>query len=264
MGYTNNMTNLLNKIENRLGTKPLNLPDDIKKETWASNVIELDTLVTFSRYFPRMFKYEINPTTHPRKQGLGGKELYFILDEEMLGPDIKILGVRDLSWANFAEDSLTYQQNMGLGVYDYIANSFGVSDVSLMQMRADHMSLFNNGIFVDFEPPNMIKLTSSTNADISRSVGKFTVDLFIQHRADLTTISPTQMETFEALAQADVALYLYRYLQRYDQLETVYAQIDLKLGDLEQEAGKREDIINTLKEAYVSAANKNQPIMYVQ
>ena len=70
------------------------------------------------------------------------------------------------------------------------------------------------------------------------------------------------METFEALAQADIALYLSRYLSRYDQLETVYAQIDLKLGDLENEASKRDDIINTLKEGYVSAANKNQPIMF--
>ena len=256
MGYSNNMTNLLNKIENRLGTKPLSLPDDIKKETWAENVIIPDTLVTYSRYFPRMFKYQIDPATHPKKNG------YYIIDENMISPDAKILGVRDLSWDDFAQDSLTYQQNMGLGVYDYIANSFGVTDVALMQMRADHMSLFNNGIFVDFEPPNMIRLQSATGGDLSRSVGKFHIDLFLQHRSDLTTISATQMETFEALAQADIALYLSRYLSRYDQLETVYAQIDLKLGDLENEASKRDDIINTLKEGYVSAANKNQPIMF--
>lgn len=256
MAYSNNMTNLLNKIENRLGTKPLALPDEIKKETWASNVIELDTIVTYSRYFPRLFNYEVDPATHPKKNG------WYILDENFISPDAKILGVRDLSWEDFAQDSLTYQQNMGLGVYDYLANSFGVTDVALMQMRADHMSLFNNNIFVEFDPPNKIKLTSATGADLSRSVGKFHIDLFLQHRSDLTTISATQMETFEALAQADVALYLYRYLVHYDQLETVYAQIDLKLQDLETEAGKRDDIIEKIKDGYVSAANKNQPIMF--
>lgn len=35
-GYANNMTNLLNKIESRLGTKPLNLPADIAKDKWVT------------------------------------------------------------------------------------------------------------------------------------------------------------------------------------------------------------------------------------
>ena len=256
MGFSNNMTNLLTKIENRLGVKPLKLPDDIKKERWPVDVIIPDTLTTFSRYFPRQFKYEVDPYFHPKKNG------YYILDETNISPDAEILGVKDLSWEDFAQDSLTYQQNAGLGVYDYVANSFGVIDVGLAQMRADHMSLFNNGIYVDFEPPNMVRLVSSTGGDLSRSVGKFHIMLLLKHRPDLTTISPTQMETFESLAQADIALYLYRYLEHYDQLETVYAQIDLKLSALQDEASKRDDIINTLKDGYVSAANKNQPIMF--
>ena len=50
--FANNMTLLLNKIENRLGTDMLNLPDHLKKETWAERVVIPDTLVTWSRYFP--------------------------------------------------------------------------------------------------------------------------------------------------------------------------------------------------------------------
>ena len=57
-GYANNMTNLLNKIEMRLGTKPLNLPKDISKDKWADVIIN-DTLVTFSRYYPHAFKYHL-------------------------------------------------------------------------------------------------------------------------------------------------------------------------------------------------------------
>ena len=36
----------------------------------------------------------------------------------------------------------------------------------------------------------------------------------------------------------------------------------MKIDDLEQQYQKREDIINYIKESYVSAANKNQPIMF--
>ena len=252
MGYSNDMTRLLNKLENRLGLKPLNLPEEVSKDSWAE-IITTDTLVTFSRYFPRQFNYEVIPNRHPKKDG------WFILDEDIISPDTKILGIRDLSWADFSQDSLTYQQNMGLGVYDYLAGSYGIEDIGLAQMRADHMSLFNNGIYIEFEPPNRFKLVGTTNADLSRSVGRFHILILLEHRSDLTTISPTQMETFEALAQADVASYIYRFLVHYDGVDTVYAQIELKLQELENEAAKRDNVIDAIKEGYVSAANANQP-----
>ena len=76
------------------------------------------------------------------------------------------------------------------------------------------------------------------------------------------TISPTMMETFEELAEADVARFLYEELKYFDGLETVYANMDLKMGDLETKASKRDDIVQRLDEAHVSAANKYQPLMF--
>lgn len=257
MAFMNNMSALLNKIENRLGVKPLNLPKDISKDKWAEDVIINDTLVTFSRYFPRQWNYTINPKTHPKKDG------FYILDEEFIGTNAKILGIRDLSWSDFTQDSLTYQQNMGLGVYDFLNTGYSVNDVLMAQMRADHMSLFNNGIYPVFVPPNKLRLESATSRDVSTGLGKFHILIFLEHSPDLTTIMPTQMDIFEALAQADIALYLYRYLAHYDGLETVYTQIDLKLSELEGEANKRDEIINTIKDSYVSAANQNQPILII-
>ena len=70
------------------------------------------------------------------------------------------------------------------------------------------------------------------------------------------------METFEELAIADVAGYLYEFLKYFDGMETVYASIDLKLSEWESKASKREEIVNEIKESYVSAGNKNQPLMF--
>ena len=250
-GYANNMSNLLNKIERRLGTKPLNLPDDISKDKWAE-VIKNDTLVTFSRYYPHAFKYQLGP--EDKKNG------YYYLDEDFVG-GAKILGLRDISWEDFATDSMGIQENAGYGIYDFLGANYGMMDVALIQMRADHMSLFNNGIYPVFEPPNRIKLQSATCNDIG-GISKFHVWILLEHNPNLTTISPTQMETFEALAQADIAQFLYRYLKYYDQLQTVYATIDLKLQDLETEANKRDEVINYIKESYVSASNANQPLIW--
>ena len=70
------------------------------------------------------------------------------------------------------------------------------------------------------------------------------------------------METFEELAIADVASYLYENLKYYDGVETVFAGTDMKISDLQNKAERRQDIVDKLKESYVSPANKNQPIMY--
>ena len=68
------------------------------------------------------------------------------------------------------------------------------------------------------------------------------------------------MEVFEELALADVATYLYEKLKMYDQMETAFTTSDLKLASLEQKASRRDDIIERLRNNYVSAANSAAPI----
>lgn len=250
----NKMNKLLDKIERRLGTKVLNLPSNLSKDVWAKEVICNETLDTFSRYFPNILRVFIR-TDKPRKNG------YYLIDDDIC-ESVDILGVRDIAWEDFAQDSIRLHQAQGYGIIDFLSNNYAMDDIGLLQMRADHMSLFNNGIYIDFKPPNMIKLTSTTGADVSNGMQKFPIDLLIKHADNLMTISPTKMEVFEKLAQADVARFLVSNLKYYDGLETVFASIDLKIGDLENEASRRDDVVQELKDGYVSSANENQPIIF--
>lgn len=253
MAHMNKMTELLDKIERRLGTKPVNLPNDIAKSSWVE-VIESDTLTTFSRYFPHIFPYEVNTKTDKKGD-------YYLIDEERIG-NIDVLGIRDINWDKFSKN---YNYSLsGYGSYGYLGGQYNMDDIGLMQMRADHSSLFNNEIFVEWEPPNKVKLVSTTGLDIARSMSTFTIDLFLKHPNNLMTIAPTKMETFEALAIADVATYLYQYLKYFDGLETVYANIDLKMDEWQKQADRREDIVQQLKDGYVSMANDNQPAIFCQ
>ena len=252
---TNKMNKLLNKIERRLGTSQLNLPDYLKKDVWATEVISEDTLDTFSRYFPNSMKIYLDTSQKKIKEG------YYLIDEYI--PDgVEILGVRDIDWALFSKDSVRLQEAEGYGMYDFLSNNYGLDDIMLLQMRADHISMFNNQIFVEYKPPNMVKISTITGSDVTKTMSRVPIEVLIKHANNLMTIPPTMMETFEELAQADVAKFLYENLKYYDGLETVYANIDLKLGDLENEAGKREDIVQRLDEAHVSAANTHQPLMF--
>lgn len=251
---TNRMNALLNKIERRLGVKQLNLPDYLSKDKWAEEVIENETLDTFSRYFPNSMHIVLD-LSQRKKDG------YYLIDEYV--PDgVEILGVRDIDWSLFSKDSLRLQEAQGYGTYDFMTNNYGLDDIALLQMRADHMSLFNNQIYVDYKPPNMIKLSTITGADITRGMKSFPIEILIKHASNLMTIPPTMMEIFEELAEADVAKFLYENLKYYDGLETVYANIDIKVSDLENKASRREDIVQRLDEAHVSAANAHQPLMF--
>ena len=91
----NKMNNLLNKIERRLGTKPLMLPDDICKDKWVDETIIPDTLLTFSRYFPHKVRIEIDTKDPSNKKGD-----YYVIDTNLLG-GAEILGVRDIAWDVF-------------------------------------------------------------------------------------------------------------------------------------------------------------------
>lgn len=249
-GFANNMTKLLNKIERRLGTRPLNLPEHLQKDKWV-DVIKEETLVTYSRFYPYELKYHITKDT-PMKDG------WYLLDEDVLD-GVTVLGIRDIAWDDFSNSSVIKQQTSGYGVYDAFSNSLGLVDVALYQAQADMISLYNTTIVPNFEPPNMLRLENSTGSDLGKSYTDFNIYLLVQHNDSLTTISPTQMETFEDLAVCDVANFLYQELKMFDGLETVYANIDLKLADLQDKAMRRDDVISYIKDSYVSASNKHQP-----
>lgn len=251
----NKMNQLLSKIERRLGTKPLMLPEDISKDKWPDEVIIPDTITTFSRFFPHMVRIRIDASPENKKDG------YYIIDTDLLG-GAEILGVKDIAWDEYGNNALAQQS--GIGMYDYLGayNNYSMDDVMLLQARANMTSVFNNSIFVDFKEPNMIRLSSVTNGDITGGLAQMPIDVFVNHPANLSTIPPTQMETFEKLAIADVASFLVAYLQHYDGLETVFANVDMKLSSLERFADRRDDIVQLLDDAHVNPANKNQPIMY--
>ncbi len=253
MAHSNDMTSLLNKIERRLGLVPLapNLPKEFNKEAWAE-VIKDDTLVTFSRYFPKKFPYVVNEKTTICKNNR------YYLNDDILG-DTKVLGIIDLDWSDFGSDNLSLSQMAGYGYYmpSYYGSSTLLTDQIIgQQLNADVNSLFNNGIYIEYFDPNQFELRGIGNLNLNFK--QFKVNLLVEHK-NLSTISPTKMEVFEDLAVADVSNFLFRNLRYYDGLETIYVNIDLKLNELETEGNKRNEVIENIKNSYVSASNDTIP-----
>lgn len=255
MAYSNDFTALINKIERQLGLIPLtpHFPKEFNKEAWG-DVIKQDSLVTFSRYYPYKIKYRVNQETTVKK----GKR-YFLKDEYI--GNAKILGIGDIDWGDFGSDNASLSQ---VGPYGYYSQSYyGAFPATIdqtigYQLGTDLASSYNTGIYIEYIDPNAFEVKGVGNLDFA--LNSFIINVYVEHN-NLSTISPTKMETFERLAKSDVATFLYQNLKYYDGLETVYAQIDMKLGELQEEGNKRENIIETLENGYVSASNDAIPYM---
>lgn len=256
MGYSNNMTNLINKIERRLGTSQMNLPKQLQKSNWGE-IIEKDTIPTFSRYIPHKIDYTIDPLKDKYPN-----ENYYLLDENIFNGDVKILGIRDIKWSEFNNSCYFGMATQGYGIYDMYTTPYSLDDIALTQLNADMSGLFNVGLFPEYQYPNKIYIRDAANNNAVSTMRPFKIEVLIEHSPNLTTISPTKMEVFEDLAKSDIAGWLFGELKYYDNLETVLANIDLKLSDLENEKNRRDEYVGILKDSYVSAGNENQPLMY--
>ena len=136
-----------------------------------------------------MVRIQVDSSPENRKDG------YYIIDTDLLG-GVDILGVKDIAWDVYGNDGLAQQS--GIGMYDYLGayNNYSMDDVMLLQARANMTSVFNNSIFIDFQEPNRIKLQSVTGGDLTSGLPMIPIDIFVNHPSNLSTIPPTQMETF--------------------------------------------------------------------
>lgn len=260
MALANDMSSLLKKISKRLGLLPLepHLPEELKMDKWADTIME-DTMVTFSRYYPNRFRMIISDETCDKKEE-DQVIWYYIKDEILQG--VKLLGIMDIDWT----DHTTMNSSLGSATLGggYYYPTFACPEATFqsilgLQMQADMTSLYNRGIYIDFQYPNRFSLKGLGNT--AYDLEKFVLILLVEH-CSLNTISPTKMEIFEKLAQADVARFLYMNLRYFDGFETAYVNIDLKLSELQSEADKREQIVEDLEQSYVSTSNDNIPYIW--
>lgn len=265
MPVANRMSILLNKIEMVLGTKTLNLPEDLQKKYWAEppsptftgGPIALFTIPTFSRMYPNKTLVHLDNAKRTR-------DGWYILDEQVgLNSGITVIGAGDIDWGSYG-GGLASSISAGYGIYMPNDAIYSMPDLMMMQMSGDINSLFGNAnnIYVEFREPNLVKLSGPNGITLtSTAIANYPINVFIEHNLNLMTIPPMKMNLFEELAIADVARFLYKELLRFDNLETIFTQVDLKLSDLENEANKRDDVLARLEEGRVSAANDNQPMV---
>lgn len=258
----NDMTALMTRIfEDELGLILLepHLPEKFNRDSCAKK-IRSKTMETFSRYLPNQLKIQINDDTCYKKRD-GSNVMWYYIKDEVIDPRLHLMGITDLDWMDTSARNSGLSTGIGNGYYAYDVPCITGTLESIvgLQLNADFASLYNRQIWVDFEYPTRFALKGLGN--ISYDLNSFILKLLVNH-IDLSTISPTKMEIFTELAICDIAQYLYMNLRYIDGLETAYVNLDLKLGELQERASQRPQVIEELKNANTSAANDNCPIIW--
>lgn len=277
MALANDMTKLLNKFSKRHGLLLLekHLPKELDRHEWANTVIE-DSMVTFSRYFPNKFPIVVNDETciiergaigdhNSQDRGFRSRDItkYYIRDEVLGG--LKLLGVKDIDWMDFSTDNIGLSSSsLGNGYYypniAYACPEAMFQDVVSLQMNADFSSLFNRGIYIEYEE-NLGYFHLEGMGNVDYDLRGFVVVLHTTFDT-LAAVAPTKMDIFEKLAFADIANFLVENLRYWDGLETVFMTLDFKMDKLRQTADTREAVEQEIKESYVSFSNDNQPMIF--
>lgn len=241
---TNQMSTLLNRIERRLGLSVIPLPEGLKKDNWGDIIAE-DTIPVYSQYFPYQIQTIVEPAQLCQKDG-------WLFIDQNVPEGSKILGVKDVDFGAYRADPRFSSFGTYVSTVDYMT-SYSLDDYGLAVAGADMLSLFNLGIYVEFQEPNKIRLVSVNGHPINY-FRAFPLLIYVQHPG-IWTIPGTQFEAFTKLAIADVATAIYNVLKYYDGMDTVYANLDLKLDTLQEWYNKREDIVRELDEAHNTTAN---------
>lgn len=253
VGLVNKQSQLLDLISHRLGTEQLRLPDNLNKDVWFDKVISRETLNTFSRFFPYEMTYYLSAD---RRKGP-----YYLIDENVC-PSVNIIGIGDIDWAILSKNMPAFGFGSGFySTFDFFLNGLDVEGIAMQQQMVDHASIFKAGIYVEFKAPNMVRLRSNLSNNMLEMLKSIPIHLYVTHSPNLMTIEPTKMEIFEQLAVCDVAIYLYNQLKYYNNINTTYATSELQIDILQDYANRRDDVVQQLRDGYVSFANKYQPMI---
>ena len=233
-----NPTSLLRHIKMMLGVPYKQIP--ISDEDIMDIVFE-ESLYTFSTYYPYFVDIVIPESTVTANNGNG---VFYLDTSEQVGEELIILGVAKMFRSNGF-----YTQSMW--------PIYREADWFDMQLSADMASAVQVPDTFRFLPPNKVEIYPK-----SHSPWQFSVQLKCVHPKNFGTIPPGLRDYFYKLCVCDVKIALFYMLKNYDQLNTPYGNIDLKIEDYEQAVQERQELLERFRANYWKEPNRKRLWIY--
>jgi hypothetical protein len=230
-----NLSTLITRIKARCGLYAIALPFENADEA-IKEVIENVTLRTFSTYCPYYENFRFELTSLERIEKNANYETYLL-------PDVfskrEIMFVRDVRYDESDMSGLGY---WGGGVPLLHGNMMRQAMLSNAGMQLTNRVIPK--MTFKYEHPRKVTLYNILASS------KVVFELAFMHDKSLASISPTEEESFFQLAILDVQDMLYQTLKHYNNIQTAFGNIDMKLDEWAQADDKRKQLLDEWDNVY--------------
>lgn len=227
-----NPSELLTSLKMDLGIYAIAIPlEDVN--TALMNTIKLRSLRTFSQYYPYVMRIDADLNKWHRIKDHYNESIYEI-PELMAG--LRIMEVRKVDQQNKLIGGGTFSPLMDPGMDMY-------HDLAMSNAGAHLMSAAAPPFTFRYEQPNLLYLYNAATLTT-----QMTVELAFEHAENLSTIKYTAWDSFYELALLDVKSFLYNSMKHYQDLQTAYGTISLKIDDWASAAQERKELLSQWNE----------------
>lgn len=232
-----NASELLTRLKMDLGIYALSLPFEDPDKA-IMEVIQNVTLKTFSSFHPQrvqltfdLNKNELEPVEQAYNQScflipddlFGDREIYMIMDVK---PRSKLLGNGFMS--------------------PYFDGSVDTYNTLMMTAaNANLTSIAAPPITFKYEAPNKLYIYN-----LATYYGVIDVIFGVEHTKNLMSIPPTAVESFYELALIDVKRMLYGAMKHYNEIQSAYGTVSLRIDDWQNAESERKDLIERWRDVY--------------
>lgn len=200
-------------------------------------VIRLQTLPEFSKYYPALFRFTLD-TTDPSTR-LEGKKGAFRIPISIMEPK-RIIGVSKLI------NDVVYGTREGF--------LYG-QDINVLdrQIRADIASVASLPITYRYFPPNIVEVYPH-----NLYLRKFLLEIKVSHDPNFFTIPKSMVSEFMKLALVDVKRALYNIRKNFPSISTAFGSLEFDMDSVQGMDDKRAEILEVWAAQYYKAAGRRR------
>lgn len=229
-----NISSLTTRLKLSLGIYSISLPiNDL--DDFILKILENVTLPVFSIYCPLEQIMHLNVKNLELLQKTENFESYLLPDFQQR----KLLSVKNVVY----DDSSLYSSGYSVGFIPYIYNGLA-QDLMVANAASNVISSMMPSLTFHFEAPRTITLYNCLSSY------SLVFTLLFEHDKSFASITPMSEESFYKLAELDVKQALYGTMKHYNDIQTAYGNINLKIDDWSNAADERKSLLTEWDEKY--------------
>lgn len=230
----NNMSSVLTRIKSTLGLYTIALPFENVDQVLSDIIINV-TLPVFSTYSPYREKLRVDTKELTELERADSYQTFLL-------PDWKnkhIIMVEDVEYDETMLSGFGYYG----GFTPFFTNNM-LQQSLLANVGANISRSMIPKMTFEYEHPRKLRIWNLFNSC------KLVLKVCCMHHPSLASISPTTFESFYKLALLDVEMFLYNTMKHYNNVESAYGRIDLKIDEWQNAEAERKELIDKWDDSY--------------